>query len=77
MFSIVRVHNYSWLLLYILYVVSCIYIFLGGYIPRDAPIPEVQGDNQFEIITAAIATSLGVISTIYFLMFNIYYRNNL
>jgi len=49
----------------------------GGYIPKDAPSPKAQGDNQFEIIIAAIATSLGIMSTIYFFGFNIYHRNNL
>ena len=49
----------------------------GGHVPGDAPTPEVQGDRQFEIIIAATVTSLGIVSTVYFLMFNICHRNTL
>ena len=48
----------------------------GGYVPRDGPIPEVQGDNQFEIIITACVTSLGIASNVYFFFFNIYYRKH-
>ena len=49
----------------------------GGYLPKDAPSLKVQGDQQFEIIIAAIATSLGIVSTVYFFAFNICHRNTL
>ena len=42
----------------------------GGYIPKDAPTSEVQGDSTFEIIIAATATSFGITSTT---TFNLYY----
>ena len=48
----------------------------GGYVPKDAPTPEVQGDSTFEIIIAATATSFGIISTTYFFIINLYYRNH-
>lgn len=47
----------------------------GGYVPKDAPSPKVQGDKQFETIIAATATSLGIVSIIYFFTFNICHRN--
>ena len=49
--------------------------YAGGYIPKDAPSPKVHGDKQFEIIIATTATSLGIVSIIYFFAFNICHRN--
>ena len=59
------------------YVTSHIQVDIYIYVPKDAPTPEVQGDSTLEIIIAATATSFGIISTTYFFIFNLYYRNHL
>lgn len=59
-----------------LYYVTTLLMCLGGYVPRDSPIPEVQSNSKFEVIITIIATSFGMLSTLYFSLFNIYYRNH-
>ena len=60
-------------------VTTCLGLFIthsGGYVPRSAPSPKVRGDSTFEISIVFIATALGILSTIYFFVFNICHRNN-
>ena len=50
--------------------------YTGGYLPNDAPNPEVQQHSQAEVIIVIAAASVGILSAIYFLFFNVYYRKH-
>ena len=54
-----------------------IYINIGGHIPRDAPVPVVITSSLVERIIAGVASSIGILSTLFFLIFNIKYRKQL
>ena len=43
----------------------------GGYIPKDAPSPVIQHHKPAETAIAAFTTAVGILSTIFFLLFNI------
>ncbi|XP_065917614.1 gamma-aminobutyric acid type B receptor subunit 1-like [Dysidea avara] len=52
-------------------------VWQGGFVPRDAPNPVTQHHFKVEIIIAAVITAIGILSTAFFLSFNVYYRKNL
>ncbi|XP_065916318.1 gamma-aminobutyric acid type B receptor subunit 1-like isoform X2 [Dysidea avara] len=49
----------------------------GGSIPRDAPIPSVITSSLAECVIAGVVSSIGILSAIFFFIFNIYYRKHL
>ena len=51
-------------------------ISLGGDVPRDSPIPIVRESNLVEFIIAGVVSSIGILSTVFFFVFNLYYRKH-
>ena len=52
-------------------------IFLsGGYIPKDSPAPFVLTSTLAEQVIAGVLSSFGILSTIFFFSFNVYYSNH-
>ena len=52
-------------------------ISLGGDVPRDSPVPNVRKSSLVEFIIAGVVSSIGILSTIFFFMFNLYYRKQM
>ena len=48
-------------------------MYVGGYIPRDAPVPVVLTSSLAELIIAGVVSSVGILSSIFFFVFNLYY----
>lgn len=64
------------------YTTDCIKIFytvayIDGKAPRDAPVPVVLSSSLAECIIAGVASSIGILSSIFFFAFNIYYKNHM
>jgi len=57
-------------------IATSLYYLLGGYEPRDSPIPIVRESSLVECIIAGVVSSVGILSTIFFFLFNIYYRDH-
>ena len=50
---------------------------VGGTIPpRDAPIPSVIASSLAECVIAGVVSSIGILSAIFFLVFNLCYNQN-
>ena len=61
-----------------LYVAMYYYInVLGGYLPKDGPDPEVQKSTVAEYIIVSVVASIGIISTIFFFIFNLCYSKHM
>ena len=54
-------------------VVDLCLMYVGGYIPRDAPVPVVLTSSLAECIIAGVVSSIGILSSIFFFVFNLYY----
>ncbi|XP_065916307.1 gamma-aminobutyric acid type B receptor subunit 2-like isoform X2 [Dysidea avara] len=52
------------------------FIWQGGIVPRDSPFPIVRESSLVEFIIAGVVCSIGILSTIFFFMFNLYYRKH-
>ncbi|XP_065916310.1 gamma-aminobutyric acid type B receptor subunit 2-like isoform X2 [Dysidea avara] len=52
------------------------FIWQGGDVPRDSPIPIVRESNLVEFIIAGVVSSIGILSTVFFFVFNLYYRKH-
>ena len=50
--------------------------FIDGEAPRDAPIPVVLTSSLTEHVIIGVVSSIGVISAIFFFVFNLYYNNH-
>jgi len=48
----------------------------GGYIPKDAPSPVIQHHSKAETAIVAFTAAVGILSTMFFLLFNIYHRKH-
>ena len=48
----------------------------GGHIPRDAPIPVVLTNTLAERIITGVASLIGILSSILFFVFNLYYNKH-
>ena len=53
-----------------------VFPYPGGYIPKDSPASSILTSTLTEQVIAGIFSSLGIISTIFFLSFNLYYRKH-
>ena len=53
------------------------YNLLGGYIPKDAPDPDVQLSTVAEYIIVSLVASIGIISTLFFFIFNLCYSKHM
>ncbi|XP_065892670.1 gamma-aminobutyric acid type B receptor subunit 2-like isoform X2 [Dysidea avara] len=51
-------------------------IWQGGYIPKDSPAPSVLTSTLAEQVIAGVLSSFGILSTIFFFSFNVYYSNH-
>lgn len=49
----------------------------GGYLPKDAPSPVTLHRSKAETVIAAFTAAIGILSTMFFLLFNICYRKHL
>ncbi|XP_065916322.1 gamma-aminobutyric acid type B receptor subunit 2-like [Dysidea avara] len=52
------------------------FIWQGGDVPRDSPVPIVRESSLVEFIITGVVSSIGILSTISFFMFNLYYRKH-
>ena len=48
----------------------------GDYVPNDAPVPSVLTSTLAEQVIAGILSSFGIMSTIFFFSFNLYYSKH-
>jgi len=44
--------------------------------PKDAPSPMIQHHSIVEIAIVALTAAVGILSSLFFLVFNIYYHNH-
>jgi len=57
--------------------VILVYIPAGGASsPRDAPVPSITTSSLAEIVIAGVVSSIGILSTITFLIFNHCYNKH-
>ncbi|XP_065892681.1 gamma-aminobutyric acid type B receptor subunit 2-like isoform X2 [Dysidea avara] len=57
-------------------VVNSSLVWQGGYIPKDSPAPFVLTSTLAEQVIAGVLSSFGILSTIFFFSFNVYYSNH-
>jgi len=50
---------------------------IGGYIPKDSAAPSVLTSTLAEQVIAGVLSSFGILSTIFFFVFNFYHRKHL
>jgi len=48
----------------------------GGHIPRDSPVPIIRESSLIELVIVGVVSSVGILSTIFFFVFNLYYRKH-
>jgi len=48
----------------------------GGYVPRDSPVLVITESSLIEYIIVGVVSSVGILSTIFFFTFNLYYRKH-
>ena len=58
------------------WLINLLILYLGGQIPRDAPVPVIISSTTAEYIIAGAASVIGILSSIFFFIFNFYYKNH-
>ena len=53
------------------------YYHIGGYLPKDAPDPDVQFSSVAEYAIVSVVASIGIVSTIFFFIFNLCYSKHM